>query len=138
MGLFDQVVGAVTGSANSPADAGNPLIASIMQLLSSPQTGGLAGLIQSFSHGGLAEIANSWISTGKNLTVSPDQIKNIIGNDQVGKVASQLGITPDQASAHIAEYLPQIVDKLTPNGSVPEGGDLMAQGLELLKGKLFG
>ena len=138
MGLFDQVVGAVTGAAGAPSDAGNPLLAGIMQLVSNPQTGGLAGLIQAFHNGGLGEVANSWISTGNNLPVSADQIKNVLGSEQIGNIASQLGISPDQAAGHLAEYLPQIIDKLTPHGSVPEGGDLMAQGLELLKGKLFG
>ena len=62
----------------------------------------------------------------------------MLGNEQVGNIAGKLGVSPDQVSGQIAEFLPQIVDKLTPNGSLPEGGDMMAQGVDLLKGKLFG
>ena len=138
MGLFDQVTGAIAGAAGSSAEGGNPMLATIMHLLNNPQTGGLAGLVQSFQKGGIAEIANSWVSTGQNLPVSSEQIENVLGSEQVNDIAGKLGVSPDQASGQIAEYLPQIVDKLTPNGVIPEGGDLMAQGLGLLKGKLFG
>jgi uncharacterized protein YidB (DUF937 family) len=140
MGLFDQVAGAITAGTNtlSEDEGGNALIATVMHLVNNPQTGGLAGLVQSFQKGGLAEIANSWVSTGQNLPVSAEQIQSVLGSEQVNKIASKLGISTEQASAQIAEFLPQIVDKLTPNGSIPEGGDLISQGLELRKGKLFG
>lgn len=138
MGLFDQVTGAITGATDTASEEGNSLLATVMQLVNNPQTGGLAGLVQSFQKGGLAEIANSWVSTGQNLPVSSAQIQSVLGSEQVSRIAGKLGISSDQASGQIAEFLPQIVDKLTPNGSIPEGGDLMSQGLELLKGKLFG
>jgi len=137
MGLFDQVVGAVTGASSNSGEAGGPLLASIMQLINNPQTGGLSGLIESFQRGGLGEIVNSWVSTGQNLPVSADQIHAALGSEQVGNIANAMGISPQQASGQLADLLPQIIDKLTPNGNVPEGGELMAQGLELLKGRLF-
>jgi uncharacterized protein YidB (DUF937 family) len=138
MGLFDQVAGAITGATGTSTEGGNSLLETVMQLVNNPQTGGVAGLVQSFQKGGLAEIANSWVSTGQNLPVSSEQIQNVLGSEQVSQIASKLGISTDQASGQIAEFLPQIVDRLTPNGTVPEGGDLLSQGLELLKGKLFG
>ena len=138
MGLFDQVAGAITGATDTSSENGNSLLATVMQLVNNPQTGGLAGLVQTFQKSGLAEIANSWVSTGQNLPVSSEQIQRLLGSEQVSQIASKLGISADQASGQIAEFLPQIVDKLTPNGSIPEGGDLLSQGLELLKGKLFG
>ena len=138
MGLFDQVAGAIAGATGASAEGGNSLLASVMQLVNNPQTGGLAGLVQSFQKGGLAEIANSWVSTGQNLPVSSEQIQSVLGSEQVSDIAAKLGVSPEQVSGQIAEYLPQIVDKLTPNGRIPEGGNLLAQGLDLVKDRLFG
>ena len=135
MGLLDSVVGALAGGQSG---GNNALLETVMQLINNPQTGGLAGLVQSFQQGGLAEIVNSWVSTGANLPISPEQIQRVLGNSSLQGLAAQLGVSPEQASGSLADLLPQVVDQLTPNGQVPQGGDLMAQGLDLLKGKLFG
>lgn len=135
MGLLDSVVGALAGGQSG---GNNALLETVMQLINNPQTGGLAGLIQSFQQGGLGEIVNSWVSTGANLPISPEQIQQVLGNSSLQGLAAQLGVTPEQASGSLADLLPQVVDQLTPNGQLPQGGDLMAQGLDLLKGKLFG
>lgn len=138
MGLFDQVVGAVM-SGQTTDGAANPLLAGIMQLINDPQTGGLAGLVQAFQNGGLGEIAKSWVSTGQNLPISAEQIQSVLGSSGIlQNLASQFGLSSEQVSGQLAELLPQIVDKLTPNGALPESNDLMAEGIELLKGKLFG
>ena len=134
MGLFDQVVGALAGGQSGGNAA---LLESVMQLINNPQTGGLAGLVQSFQQGGLGEIVNSWVSTGKNLPISAEQIQSVLGGSSLQDIAAKLGVGQQQASGSLAELLPQIVDQLTPNGQLPQGGDLMAQGLEMLKGKLF-
>jgi uncharacterized protein YidB (DUF937 family) len=135
MGLFDQVVGAIAGGQ---AAGNNALLENLMQLINNPQTGGLAGLVKSFHKGGLGEIVNSWVSTGQNLPISAEQIRSVLGGSSLQGLAEQLGVSPEQASGSLAELLPQVVDHLTPNGQVPEGGDLLTQGLDLLKGKLFG
>ncbi|KXB29045.1 hypothetical protein AT959_19710 [Dechloromonas denitrificans] len=135
MGLLDSVVGALAGGQSG---GNNALLETVLQLINNPQTGGLAGLVQSFQQGGLAEIVNSWVSTGANLPISPEQIQRVLGNSSLQGLAAQLGVSPEQASGSLADLLPQVVDQLTPNGQVPQGGDLMAQGLDLLKGKLFG
>lgn len=109
-----------------------------MQLINNPQLGGLSGLIQQFQQGGLAEVVNSWVSTGQNLPISAEQIQGALGSSTVQDIAAQLGLSSEQASGELAKFLPQVIDQLTPNGTVPQGGDLLAQGLDLLKGKLFG
>lgn len=134
MGLFDQVVGALAGGQSGGNAA---LLESVMQLVNNPQTGGLAGLVQSFQQGGLGEIVNSWVSTGQNLPISAEQIQSVLGGTALQDIAAKLGVGQQQASGSLAQMLPQIIDQLTPNGQLPQGGDLMAQGLELLKGKLF-
>lgn len=134
MGLFDQVVGALSGNQSG---GGNALLETVLQLVNNPQTGGLGGLVQSFQQGGLAEIVNSWVSTGQNLPISAEQIQSVLGNSTLQDLAAKLGMSNEQISGGLAAMLPQVVDQLTPNGEVPQGGDLLAQGLDLLKGKLF-
>ncbi|UCV14833.1 YidB family protein [Quatrionicoccus australiensis] len=134
MGLFDQVVGALSGNQSG---GGNALLETVLQLVNNPQTGGLGGLVQSFQQGGLAEIVNSWVSTGQNLPISAEQIQSVLGNSTLQDLAAKLGMSNEQISGGLAAMLPQVVDQLTPNGEVPQGGDLLAQGLDLLKGRLF-
>jgi uncharacterized protein YidB (DUF937 family) len=105
----------------------------VMQLINNPQTGGLGGLVESFQQGGLGEVVNSWVSTGQNLPISAEQIKAVLGGGQLQDIAAQLGVSTDQASGSLADLLPQVVDKLTPNGQLPQGGDLLAQGMDMLK-----
>ncbi len=135
MGLFDQIIGAVSGQQG---ESGGSLLGSVLQMVTNPQNGGLSGLLQTLQQGGLAEAAKSWVSTGQNLPVSAEQIQSALGNDTVKNLAAQLGLNTEQMSGHLAELLPQVVDKLTPNGSVPSEGNLVSMGMELLKGKLLG
>lgn len=138
MGLLDQVLGAAGGLGGQQGSGNEALIGAVMQLLNDPKIGGLSGLVQAFQNGGLGEIAKSWVSTGQNLPISAEQIQGVFGSDLVRNLAGQLGVDPGQAAGQLAQFLPGMVDQLTPNGSIPEGGDLMQQGLGLLKGKLFG
>lgn len=135
MGLFDQIIGAVSGQQG---ESGGSLLGSVLQMVTNPKNGGLSGLLQTLQQGGLAEAAKSWVSTGQNLPVSAEQIQSALGNDTVKNLAAQLGLNTEQMSGHLAELLPQVVDKLTPNGSIPSEGNLVSMGMELLKGKLLG
>jgi uncharacterized protein YidB (DUF937 family) len=114
MGLLDTLLAAVTGKSDS-ADA-NPLGAALNSLLA--QNGGIQGLMAKFSQGGLGEIFSSWVGMGENKSISPDQISSLLGSDQVKSLASSLNVDPAQASGFLADYLPKIVDKLTPAGQV--------------------
>lgn len=138
MGLFDQVLSAANSLAGQQDRGSNSLLAVVMQLVNNPQTGGLAGLVQSFQQGGMGEIVKSWVSSGQNLPISAEQIQSALGGEQIGQLAGQIGVSPEQMSGQLAQFLPQVIDSLTPDGNVPQGGDLMAQGMELLKGKLLG
>lgn len=138
MGLLDQVVGALAGGQS---ESGNgQLIQTVFQLINNPQVGGLDGLLKTLQQGGLGEAVSSWISTGQNMPVSADQIQSSLGGPVLDGFAEQAGMTQQQASGSLAELLPQLIDKLTPNGQLPQAGqgDLLAQGLDLLKkGGLF-
>jgi uncharacterized protein YidB (DUF937 family) len=132
MGLLDQLAGQLLGGKELPEG----LVQSLSGMLE--QQGGVSGLLAKFQNGGLSELVQSWVGTGDNLPVSGEQIQSVLGNDAVASVAEKLGIDPAEAAGKISEYLPQLVDKLTPNGEVPEGNHVLAAGLDMLKGKLFG
>lgn len=138
MGLFNQIAGAVGGHMGQQGSQGNPILGAIMGLISHPQSGGLSGLLGSFHQQGLGDVANSWVSKGQNQPVSAEQVQRALGNERIQAFADQLGISHEQASGQLAENLPQVVDHLTPDGTLPQENDLRTRGMDLLKGKLFG
>lgn len=99
------------------------------------QHGGVSGLLEKFQAGGLGEVVQSWVGTGQNLPISAEQIQSVLGNEHVAELAGKLGIDPQQAAQHLSNYLPQLIDKLTPNGQVPTDGSGNLMGT---LGKLFG
>jgi len=111
------------------------LMSTVMNLIGG-QSGGLGGFVKQFAAKGLGDVAQSWVSTGKNLPISPDQLQNVLGSDVVKGLASKLGMDSNALTSQLSNLLPQAVDKLTPEGKIPEG-DIMKQGMNLLSG-LFG
>lgn len=119
MGLLDSVMGAVMGQVQQQGG----VAAVLGELLANDgQGGGLRGLVEKFNEAGLGEVVGSWIGKGDNLPVSADQLKEVLGGDLLGKLAGQLGVDPAQASGQLADLLPGLVDKLTPQGVAPENG----------------
>jgi uncharacterized protein YidB (DUF937 family) len=128
MSVIDDMKNKVMGSV---ADE-NPTIAAAMEMLKN-HPGGLSGLVQQFHEKGLGDVITSWVGTGQNLPISGEQIQSVLSNEHVKAFAAKAGISPDMAGAKIAELLPALVDKLTPNGQVPEQSNLLQSGLNLLK-----
>ena len=122
MGLLDSVLGSLTQGGSGAG--GNPLLDTVLSLVNNPDTGGLAGLLQKFQEHGLGNVADSWVSTGKNLPISGDQIQEALGSGALGDIASKLGLSTGDVSSQLADLLPGVVDKLTPNGQVPDMGSL--------------
>ncbi len=135
MGLFDEISKAASGGSPATEGSQSSMVSAALSMLST-QNGGIAGLVQQFTSHGLGDVVSSWVGTGQNLPVAPQQVQSALGSEQVQAIAAKLGISPEAASAGLAQVLPSLVDRLTPNGEVPHG-DLMSKGIELLKGKLF-
>ena len=134
MGLMDQLGQAVGGMMGGQT-AQNPLLQAVTSLLGQKSSlGGLAGLVQTFQKNGLGDIVNSWVSTGKNLPVTPDQIKQGLGSDFLSQLAGKSGVSPEAASAQLSSLLPDLIDKLTPNGKIEAGG--IDQLLKIFQGKM--
>jgi len=143
MGLLDQVLGAATQALGQSAQSGQQQggqpdwVALLTGLLASGSAqGGLAGLLQQLQAGGLGEQVQSWISNGANLPVSGDQLASALGGagGLLGQLAQQAGVSHAEAGDQLSQWLPQIINHLTPNGQVPASGG----GLGDLAGMLGG
>jgi uncharacterized protein YidB (DUF937 family) len=128
MGLLDSILGAVTGKTDDSGGAAQ-LIGVLGGLLA--QSGGLQGLANKFAQSGQGNAFQSWVGMGENEGISSNQIQNALGSEQVNALAAKMGIDPAQASSFLAEYLPKVVDKLTPAGKIDPAADHQ-QGLAAL------
>ena len=134
MGLMDQL-GQAAGGMLGGQGGQNSLLQAVAGLLGKDSSiGGLAGLVQAFQKNGLGEIVNSWVSTGKNLQVTPNQIEQGLGSDLLSQLAGKAGLSSGATSSQLAGILPDLVDKLTPNGKVEAGG--LDQLMKLVQGKM--
>jgi uncharacterized protein YidB (DUF937 family) len=133
MGLLDSVIGGLMGGQGGSSPMGGVL----MNLLGGGQgaaagfatqgsgmqaQGGLAGLLGSFEQAGLGHIAQSWVGSGQNQPVSPDQLQRVFGQDRVQSMADQAGMEPQGFLAQLAQHLPNAVDQMTPQGRVSDEG----------------
>lgn len=121
MGLLDSVLGAVTGGQGNSQQA-ELLRVVVGMLANNGQGGGVADLVSRFQQGGLGHLVESWIGTGQNLPVSADQLSAVLGPGTLSQIASQLGVSHGEAAGQIAQMLPHVLDKLTPQGQLPQGG----------------
>jgi uncharacterized protein YidB (DUF937 family) len=110
MGLLDGVLGGVVGA--EVATVVNRVIA---------QHGGLSGIVQQFEAQGLGPTIKSWISSGPNHPISPEQVQQAVGADTLQQMAAKLGIDPQDLAQKLSQVLPAAIDKLTPNGKLPTG-----------------
>ncbi len=134
MGLLDGLIGNALGGmmgAGGSAQAQSPLLQIALQLLQ--QNGGVAGVLDKFRQGGYADQADSWQSTGQNMPLSGSALQEVLGSGAIGQIAGQLGMSHGDAAGGLAQMLPQLIDKFTPNGAIPDNqDDVVAQALALL------
>ena len=143
MGLLDGIRGksgytelspnALTGLLGSLGGGGSGILAATMSLLQ--QHGGLTGVLNLFRSKGLGRQAESWVNDGPNMEVSAEEVEQTFGSASIDRVASQMHLTRGEMSSDIANILPEVVDRLTPEGKIPdEENDLIARGLTMLRG----
>jgi uncharacterized protein YidB (DUF937 family) len=139
MGLLDNVLGMLGGNQQQTDDPNDPkakLMQAALALLSNnSQVGGLPGLLEKFQQAGLGETLGSWISAGQNQPISPEQVQQVLGDGTLQQLSEETGVPPEQAAGHLSDLLPGLIDRLTPNGELPQGG--LSQAGALL-GQLLG
>ena len=133
MGLLDEVLAMAGGSGAQQSQHASALGA-ILSLINSPQVGGLAGLQSMFQQGGLGHIMSSWIGNGPNLPVSANQLQNVLHGGALQQAAQQAGMDSSQFTSTMSTLLPHLVDKVSPNGQLPDASALQ----QMLKGLAAG
>ena len=86
--------------------------------------GGLSGMLQRFQQGGHLEVINSWVGPGQNQPIAPDQLHQALGPDAVNNLSRLTGMPQDQLLSELSRVLPGVVDKLTPNGRMPDQSEI--------------
>lgn len=151
MGLLDEVIGAALGGRGQPAPGqpaqGGPgsdqfaQIAAALTALLAPRSapaggaqasgaapqaapGGLDVLVNQFRQSGLEDVINSWIGTGQNQAISPNELRDALGQKTVNDLSRRSGAPQDDLLSQLSKYLPVVIDRLTPNGQMPSQADL--------------
>ena len=110
MGLLDGLIGGAVGA--EMATVVNTFI---------QQHGGVQGIVGQLESQGLGATARSWVSSGSNQAISPDQITKVFGNSPIlGQLAAKTGMNPQDLAAKLSQVLPGAIDKMTPGGTVPK------------------
>ena len=136
MGLLESMLGSVMGSqqrAGAPSSglgslismvANNPqLMQAVIAMLSNDGgQGGLGGLIAKFQRAGLGNVVSSWVGSGQNQPVSGEQLTDVLGADTIAELAEKLGTSQGDAAGQLSDILPDLIDRLTPQGQAPAGG----------------
>ena len=122
-GGLDDLLGGLTGSGGGGSSGMGALLPVLGGLLAS---GGLSKIMGGLKANGLSSQADSWVGTGANEPVSGAEVEQAIGKEQIQQVAQQLGISESQAADVVAKALPEVVDKVSPEGKLPPEPELDA------------
>lgn len=121
MGLFGDLLKVAVGDeAREPEQQSRRLLEGLLDLLQDPATGGVEGFARSLESKGLAAETRSWIGTGTNRSISPEQLLAALGPSRVDALGRRAGLGGASAAAAIAALLPTLIDKLTPDGRPPQ------------------
>ena len=99
--------------------------------------GGLGGLVEQLTRGGLGDVVQSWIAQGQNLPVSGSQLESALGGDVLRRLGGRVGMNGGQLGEMLAQALPGLIDRMTPNGQLPAGGAGQGPDLGALLGQLL-
>ena len=87
-------------------------------------SGGLGDLLKQFQQQGQGEVANSWVGKGENKSIAPGDLGKALGADQINALTSQTGLSRDDLLSGLSQYLPGVIDHLTPEGRLPTDNEL--------------
>lgn len=110
MGLFDGVLGGVVGAS---------MVSVVNGILE--KHGGVQGIVNEFEKNGLGPTVRSWVGTGPNDAVSPADVHRVLGSDLLQQLSARSGLSVQELAEKLSQLLPQAVDRLTPDGTIPKG-----------------
>ena len=109
MGMLDGLLGGIVGAG---------LVSVVSGIVE--KHGGLQGVVNEFERNGLGATVQSWVGTGPNKSISPDEVQRAIGPDLLQQLAAKSGLSVQELAQKLSQVLPDAVDKMTPNGSIPK------------------
>jgi uncharacterized protein YidB (DUF937 family) len=125
MGLFDQLgsglrgaLGDLAGQAMGQLGANAPAL--LNQVLGKTELGSVGGLLAKLQEGGLGNEVSSWLGSGANAGITPEQVREALGNEHVQQIANAIGLPTDKILELMSQHLPDAVDKMSPNGTLEE------------------
>jgi uncharacterized protein YidB (DUF937 family) len=135
MGLFDEILAQALGTQKKDEreKQSSSLVAGLLDLLDEPETGGVEGLAQRSQSAGIGDVVASWIGTGRNRSISPDQVTSLLGARRVESLGQSAGLAGPLAAGAIAALLPALIDKLTPDGRTPTNVETQQRGRAILR-----
>ena len=110
MGMLDGLLGGIVGAG---------MVSVVNGIVE--KHGGLQGVVNEFERNGLGPTVKSWVSTGPNQPISSDDVQRVLGPDLLQQLSQKSGVSVPDLARKLSEVLPQAVDKMTPNGSIPTG-----------------
>ena len=125
MSLFTEILKSAIGATHSSGETetqSQNLLNGALAILQS--MGGVDGLVKKFQQAGLGELAASWVGTGENKSINPEELAKVLGKDQIAAVAQQAGIPESQGASVLSQIFPAMVDKLTPYGKLTKSSNL--------------
>jgi uncharacterized protein YidB (DUF937 family) len=134
MGLFDGLLQGLAG-AQGGSGGGASLQQALFQMLEQGGSDGLGGLAKNFQSQGLGDVFSSWVSTGENKPILPEQLQSALGQEKLQQLSGGAGMTLQVALPLLAQLLPVVIDKLTPQGQLPQNNNMLQQGLKMLFGQ---
>jgi uncharacterized protein YidB (DUF937 family) len=109
MGLLDGLLGGIVGAG---------MVSVVNGIIE--KHGGLQGVVSEFENNGLGGTVRSWVGTGSNQPISPDDVHRVLGPELMQQLSEKSGLSVQDLAQKLSQVLPQAVDKLTPNGVVPK------------------
>jgi len=143
VGLLDDIgnraggLGEILTHTEAQGGGSGAILSRVVSMINDPNVGGLSGLVQTFETRGLGGIVSSWIGTGANQAITAQQVTHALGEDRVQEIAQSTGTPATAVAGQLATLLPALIDKLTPNGTVPENSTL-ASALSMAQAALGG
>jgi uncharacterized protein YidB (DUF937 family) len=108
MGMLDGLLGGIVGAG---------MVSVVNGIIE--KHGGLQGVVSEFEKNGLGTTVKSWVGTGPNQPISPDEVQRVLGPDLLRQLSEKSGLSVQDLAQKLSQVLPQAVDKLTPNGAIP-------------------
>lgn len=108
MGMFDGLLGGIVGAG---------MVSVVNGIIE--KHGGLQGVVNEFERNGLGGTVRSWVGTGANQPISPDDVQRVLGPDLLQQMSERSGLSVQDLTQKLSQVLPEAVDKLTPNGAIP-------------------